>query len=157
MQQSAGAQQQNPHMVMKILWAALAATQFLLIFVCLNTPTPVKDPAANAEMMKYMLTAFAFGSLVMSYILPKMILKSIGTKLESGGQPIDSAPLEKFIQKMLPAMIVRWALLDSVTVTGFVLSFTSGDHAYVMAFAAVALVGFALTFPSERHLRGVLR
>lgn len=153
MQQQA-TQQQNPHLVMKILWAALAGTQLLLVFIANMQPRPV-DPVFT-DTIKYTLMMVAVGTLFAAFALPMFLGKSVRANLEKQGKSVDAMPLEQVAQKAIVPFILRCAFLDSVTIMGFLLSFMSGDMTYVFGFAAVALVGFALSFPSERNVRGFL-
>lgn len=146
-------QQANPHLTMKILWAALAATQLMLVFVA-----TIQQPPAQPldDTMRFALMAVAGGTLFLAFVLPQMFGKQLRAGFEKQGRAVDGIPLPEIAQKAIVPFIIRCALLDSVTVMGFLLSFMSGDMTYVMAFAAIALVGFALTFPSERNVRGLL-
>ncbi|MES2964856.1 MAG: hypothetical protein V4760_13275 [Bdellovibrionota bacterium] len=156
MQQSAQPQQ-NPELVLKILWGALAMAQFMLVFVSSTILTTPPDPAAFTDIVKYMFLAMAAGALVMAFVLPNFLSMQIRTRIEKEGRSIDSMEVRELAPRATVPFIMRLALLESVTLMGMMLTLQSGDQSYVMALAAVALVGFAVSFPSERNIRGILR
>lgn len=135
----------------RIIWFALLAAQFSFIFIAYTTPPPAES--ADLEMIRLVLGFTAMGSFALSFVIPKIFLQNSMRAVRAQGLSPDSMDLAPVLPKILPALIVRYALLESVTLNGFLLSFLSGDDRYVVAFAAIALVGFAISYPSERYVR----
>ena len=96
----------------------------------------------------------AGSSLFLSWVLPKMMAKPVKDQLLKEGRTGDGAPLATLAPKAFVPFLVRWVLLDGVTVIGMTTTILTGRTEFLYAFAAVALVGFALAFPSERNIRG---
>jgi hypothetical protein len=148
-------QPQNQLLTLKILWAALAMAQLMFIFLA-KTMAPNPNPPENFETMRLALTSFAVVSIVMSFVMSKFGAKMARASLTKRGVNVESADIATLVQPLMVAHILRWALLESASLNGFLLSLFSNDPTYVMAFAAVSLLGFALTFPSERALRSMV-
>lgn len=162
------ARRPNPLATLLILWAAMLSTQAIFILIArtatsgsqpsnpdslTNTIPDYSAPAATGTLPIPMFVALAAVSVLLAYFLPKLIAKAQIAKLKQEGGTI---PLEKIIPIAVTTKVIRWAMLESVTLYGLILSLTNADPNLILPFAAVALVGFALSFPSEKGIRGAL-
>lgn len=155
----------NPLTVLLILWAAMMSTQAIFVIIARTAtlggqasvaPAVASDAAAAPGVYGLpvpMFAGLAVISVLMAVFLPKLLVKAQVSKL---GQTGERVSLEKLAPIATTMMIVRWALLESVTLYGLILSLTNADPNLILPFAAVALIGFALTFPSESGMRKAL-
>lgn len=160
MKQQAPYRKPNPAFVLLILWAAMLATQAVFVFVArtatsgaLSAPDQVAMGPARGSLSVPMFAGLAIVSLLLAIFLPKLLMKPQIAKLEQTGGPV---PIEKLVPIAVTGKIIRWAMLESITIYGLMLALFNADPNIILPFAAVALIGFALTFPSEKSIRGFL-
>lgn len=154
----------NPLVTLQVLWAAMLATQAIFVLISQTaTTSPVStagetsaavalEPAVGSLPVS-LFVLLAFVSLALAVFLPKLLVKAKVLQLRpEAGQ----TPLEQLIPIAVTAKIIRWAMLESITVYGLILSLVNGNPYYIYPFAAVSLIGFAMTFPNEKAIRTAL-
>ena len=149
--------QPPPMLQALIMWGALLASQGMIVLVSqtamTRTPTApdaavIQAPAsAMGAIPEWMFIVAAVVSLALAYAVPKLLTKPQPTFDSSGAVTAES------MRRILPIWLVRWALLESVTLFGFLDSMLNANPRAIYPFAGAALIGFILSFPSERKLR----
>lgn len=148
-----------------ILWAALLASQGMIVIVSqtvMNQPRPgapeispgIAAPASTLEatgMPVWYLAVVAGVILLGAIFIPRLLAKASTKRLSDR-----NASLSEIAPKVLPLWILRWALLEAVTMLGFVASVLYARPDYILPFATVAAIGFILTFPTEQKIRATL-
>jgi hypothetical protein len=155
--------QPPPMLQALIIWGALLASQGMIVLVSQTAMTSRMSPPLSAPDQMAQAPASAFGhlpegfffagaamSLLMAYAIPRLLMKRVKPTFSSNG-PISP----ELMQKILPAWIVRWALIESATLFGFLDSMLNANPSAIYPFAGAALIGFILSFPSEQKLRGL--
>jgi hypothetical protein len=133
----------------KIVWATLLVSQGMIVWVSQTavtaTMTAPDQPAASDLGFVHPLVFGVLSAvfLAAAIFVPRLLMNSVR---RSGDQD------EFLTKKVLPIWIVRWSLLEMITFVGFVCSMIDADPAAVYPFAAVSLVGFLVTFPSESKM-----
>ncbi|MBX9769550.1 MAG: hypothetical protein K2X47_19900 [Bdellovibrionales bacterium] len=95
-----------------------------------------------------LLAASAF-SFVLSFVVPKLILKSTLADLPQK----TSFSLEKeLLPKFFPSHLVRFALLESVAILGLVLTLLTHNTMLVVGYAVISLLMMALFFPTKEKV-----
>ncbi len=141
-----------------ILWGALLMSQAMIVIVsqtAMTRPPEAPDlnqPAASAvgHLPDWYFMVGALGALVLSFVIPKILSKNAKPAFDQQGQVTRES-----MQKILPTWIIRWALLETVTLFGFLNSMLSSRPTAIYPYAGAALIGFLLAFPSESKLRAL--
>ena len=81
---------------------------------------------------------------IFSSILPRMVLRGRGDGLHHGRPPVSMVPNEIRV-----ALIIRFAMLESVAIFGLVCAFIYHDARLFIPPAMLSLAGFLMAFPSE--------
>lgn len=140
--------------VMKIIWGALLVSLILYVVISL-----MKLPSGQSlnlagltdftDPLRVPLIMAAFMSLMLAVMVPKILLTAIKKK-RTAREPLE---LPEMARLFYVPFIIRLALLESVTLYGFVLVQTKNDPAQILPFFAASLLGFLLNFPSESNIR----
>jgi cytochrome bd-type quinol oxidase subunit 2 len=148
----------NPSVqVMKIIWGALLVALLVYVGISFTMLSGGQPPnwaglADFSDPLRIPLITTGFISLAMSATLPKIMLVAQKRKRKSA-QPME---MREMANLFFVPLIIRLALLESVTLYGFVLVQMKKDPAQIVPFAAVSIVGFLLAFPSEEKIRTTL-
>ena len=123
------------------LWISMVASVLMygVIVVYLTDLWPVTKTVNElmSDLNVIVLSIVAFTALVMSFVVFPQIH---ARKNDSSAAAIRQT------------LIMRWAAIEAVAAMGLVATFLTRDQRPFMAFGAVALVAFLLTFPSEERL-----
>jgi hypothetical protein len=143
------AQSQQPAPIFQalVIWGSLLASQGMIVLVSqtamTRTPsapdlTGARPPASAVGHIPSSFFFIAAGvSLILAFVIPNLLLKR---------QKVLT------VKKVLPIWLVRWALLESVTLFGFLNAMLNANPQAIYPFAGASLIGFVLSFPSERKL-----
>ena len=153
----------NPLATLQILWAAMLGTQGIMVLISqtatvsplANSPSAIDSqlgPAAGSLPVS-LFVLLAMFSLGLAIFLPKLLIKQKVLRVQN--EPGQTA-LEKLVPIAVTAKVIRWAMLESITVYGLILSLVNGNPYLIYPFAAVSLIGFAMTFPNEKAIRNAL-
>lgn len=112
---------------------------------------PASLLAATVPQYVFALAALLF--VAAAYFLPRLLMGSVRKQLASQGE---EPTFRQITDKVLIIWILRWAMIEAVTMMGFAASMMYADPAAIYPFAAVSLIGFALTVPSEQKVRSGL-
>lgn len=134
-----------------ILWGALLASQGLLVFV-LNTiaAAPAPEEAQVPGLPPEGFYAIALAIMVAAIFVPKVILANAKRNVREWNQQTISSVL-------LVPNIIRFALCEAITMTGFALALTNHDMKLLWPFLAVGMLGMLLSFPSEERINAMIR
>lgn len=151
-----------PAIQILVIWGAFLASQGMIVLVSQTAMTglpsapdrieelPVSmPPAASAigHIPEWIFYAAAGVSLLMAFAIPRLLLKRV-----KPGFGADGRLAGETARKTLSAWIVRWILLEAITLIGFLDAMLSAEPSAIYPFAGVALVGFLLSYPSERKI-----
>ncbi|HEX4923103.1 MAG TPA: hypothetical protein VFV50_03420 [Bdellovibrionales bacterium] len=128
-------------MTMKIIWGVFAITVFVFGYVLEVTEAPGsgQDPIAfQAAFGMMALMCAGLGLWV------PLVLYTNGKK---SNQPYHLA--------IHVPWILRMVFFDQISIAGFLLAFLTGTDAAYWPFAAVTLVAYGLSFPSENRLKAI--
>ena len=143
---------QQALMVPRILWASLLMSQIAYLVI----PHITGRPGPGQSLLQIFAGA-AVVSVLASYFLPRMMARQ-GLQPKLGeGRTADALPLREMLPVLLTAMLIRYALLESVAIFGLVETFLSQDLQAQYPFAAVGIAGLLLNFPSEDRFRALAR
>ena len=138
-------------LVPRIIWGVLLFSQFTYFLVVSTLPVPtnqVVPPPAFFDFSDRFTPPFitlALIELVAAYFIPKLMTPKSATA--------ETDSLKLLLDRAFTGMIIRFALLESICLYGFVIALTSHDPRRMVPFALVATLGFALNFPTEEKIR----
>ena len=143
-------------LILKIIWAALFFSLFVYggtIFYKISTsgssPGEVKPIIAQA------LSSMAIFCLLLAVFLPRYFIKQEKIKLNlTSSTPIN---LEGILEGFAPYLVLRFVLLESVTIFGFVLAFLSDNISYYLPFLAISVLGYIMNFPTEEKIKNMIK
>ena len=100
------------------------------------------------------MVAMAIIVFVLSWVMPMFLLKKTNFKKE-GIPSLSSEPLSvpDLIKKTFVPLILRFAMLESVSLFGFILATQSQTPAKMLPFLALSVLSYFRSFPSEVYLR----
>lgn len=127
--------------VMKIIWVAFTVTILLFGFVLQMSEAPAASSDTTIFQAAFGLMALMCAALALW--LP-MVIYTNNKKTANAEVPPYYIP-----------WILRMVLFDQVAVAGFVLAFMTGQDSSYWPFAAVTLVAYGLSYPSENRLKAI--
>ena len=137
---------------MKIIWFALLLSNLMLVFVASTILRPGEAPA-EIGFLRVIFGMIALINATLAFVLPKIFLR-----IQSKRMPIDpSGPLEKIVVQVGTGLVIRLALLESVTLMGFVLATVSHNLPSMFPFAGFAIFGVLANYPTESKVRDLAR
>ncbi len=144
-----------------LVWGVLLASQGMIVLVSqtavvkpLSPPDQVAPASALGALNPHVFMMIAAIIALAAFALPRFLLQSIRRHFVAN-PPVEVISRE-VMTRVLPVWIVRWALLESITLLGFVVSMLNNDPPAIYPFAGAALVGFVLSLPNEQKLRAVV-
>jgi hypothetical protein len=141
------------------IWGAFIASQGMIVLVSQTAMArmpsapdgiaqiPVSmPPAASAigHVPEWIFYVAAGACALMALVIPRLLSKGTGETPQMTSQ--------KTSQKILSAWLVRWVLLEAITLIGFLDAMLSAEPSAIYPFAGVALIGFLFSYPSERKI-----
>lgn len=135
-----------------MIWAALLMSQGMIVLVSQTAvvrPLSAPDqpaPSSLGAIDPRIFIAIGVAAALLAFVIPRVLVSQMR---RTGSQPD--------LKKVLSIWIVRWTMLEAVTLMGFVSSMLNNDPAAIYPFAGVALIGFALTFPTDQKARSVFQ
>jgi uncharacterized integral membrane protein len=149
----------NNRMVIRIIWAAMTATQLMFVFVIFVTIKNSVEKQAELTPGIYPLFPIVFGVLsifvlAMSIYIPAMILKIQRSQRKNKGEALSA---QEIAQRILLPNILRFALIESVGVFGFLLAMITKEPRMDYPFLAAALTAMLLAYPSDEKISANLQ
>ena len=135
----------------RILWGALCATNFIYAFVLLRIQQPGSEspPAVMQVLLSSPgreLALAAVCTLIVSRILPSFLMKTL---LKQKGPAKD---LRDCLNYFFLPFIIGMAMLESVSIFGFVIATLSHQVFVYYIFAVICLMNQLIRFPREERL-----
>lgn len=144
-----------------LVWGILLASQGMIVLVSqtavvkpLSPPDQVAPASALGTLNPQLFMIVAAIVALAAFLLPRVLLQSIRRHFMAN--PPAEVVSREVMARVLPVWIVRWALLESITLLGFVVSMLNNDPPTIYPFAGAALVGFVLSLPNEQKLRAAV-
>ena len=137
-------------MVPYIIFGALLSSNVLFLFLLLLSLQQPGIPLSE-ESFRYFLSifsAFSLGLFLLSFYLPKLLAKAtilrVKKKLSLGLSLTD----KDLVSACLPAMIVRLALCEAISVLGLLIGLLGRDIKVALPFFAIGLLAMILARPN---------
>ncbi len=135
----------------KIIWGALLFSQVIYGFLAFTTAqgyTPSEGETLtpfHQNILFKPLAFFALVTFVLSFVIPKFIFKTTNPQSKNENTNFSITPY-------FTPCILLLALLESVALCGFVISFMTHDFQAYPSFAVFSVIGFLASFPNQENL-----
>ena len=134
--------------VLRVIWAAMVFSVLLYGFIAwtLTRGGEARPPVEETIQLPAVQALYGLGVMmfILSAVIPRMVLRGRGEGIHQA-RPVGSAvPNEVRV-----ALIIRFAMLESVAIFGLVCAFMFHDARLFVPPAMLSLVGFVMAFPSE--------
>lgn len=140
--------------IQRILWGALLIAQVIycgVAYLVLNDATVRTDAPETLNPIRLVMAAAALMALGLSAVVPKIMLQSaIRKRHATDPRPL---PLASMAEISLVPSLIRWVLLETVTLNGFVLAMIQRDPRQILPFFVIAFFALAAGYPSEKAIR----
>lgn len=160
----------SPKFQFLVIWASLLVAQGMIVIVsqtATSIPPSAPDTGVPASVAgtipPIVFSAAGIVAIILATVLFRVFMvgarRQLGSAAGAAGSGVAASdrPLREIASRTLVPWILRWALLEMVTMLGFVQSMLSATPAAIYPFAAVGLIGFAMTVPTEGRIRASLR
>lgn len=141
--------------VFKIVWVALFLSLFLywhmmyITFPQKNNGLALRDILpGNNNIFEVVFLILAAAIMILYFFIPPFIFR-VRKKSISGW---DSLDLSSRAKHFLPIFLIRLALLESVTLYGFLVALFLKEPNKILPYLAVSAVGFLVNFPSKSRI-----
>lgn len=144
------------------IWGALLVSQGMIVLVSqtamtrtnhLSPPDQSVPASSLGSINPLVFGAVGLLAVAMAFFIPKLLLSTAKSRLASSPTELT---LRDISAKVFPVLLIRWMLIEMITLVGFVASMLSGDTSMIYPYAAASLLGFVLTFPTEQKFRSSL-
>ncbi len=142
-------------MLVKIIWFALFMSNWMFLFVShfLRGNGSEAPISASEGLPPQIFFVMGGVSLVISQILPKFIARALSPQNEvqsertEDGSPAPLSP--RMFSALFTPMVIELAILESVSLYGFILGFTQGRLDLHRIFFGVAIVFVIRAYPTS--------
>jgi hypothetical protein len=140
--------------VPRLVWAVLAISNLIYAVVLLTQFGGLSAPFPSGHPLLVPLMVISSMALAISMVLPKAFFIRAKQRLDQAGT---SVPTEAELQAAFFApWVIRMAMLESISVYGFVLAMVTQAPVAFLPFGAVALLTQLSQYPSPQRIRGML-
>ena len=159
--------ERGPLFGMQIIWAALVFSIFIygaIAFTMMASNPFVQGASATPFYQSpwfLPITGYAILVFFLSSYVPRLVYRS-----RNGKPTIRSHVIPQFqstndstskeLQKFTTPFILRLALLEAVALAGFVLCVLTAQFQAYLGYAAVALIGHFLSYPTAENLKRMM-
>ncbi len=152
----------SPLLPFFLIWGSLLTSQALIVLMSQTAVVGVhlarlgeQVPASlvAAQIPQGLFIALGVFFLAAAYFSPRLFMKGVRDSFASRST---EPSFKEIAEKSSVGWILRWILLEAVTLMGFMSSMLYGEPTAIYPFAAASLVCFALTVPSEQKIRSGL-
>jgi len=134
--------------LMRIIWMAMVISVLIYGFIAwtFTRGGEPKPPVEETIQHSTVQVLYGLGVLmfILSSVLPRMVLRGRGVGLHHARPHASIVPNEIRL-----ALIIRFAMLESVAIFGLVCAFMFNDGRLFIPLAMLSLVGFLMALPSE--------
>lgn len=138
--------------LMRIIWMAMVISVLLYGIVAwmMTRGGQAGHPVEQTLQQPTVQVLYGLGVMmfILSSVVPRLVLRGRGEGLHLGRPPASVVPKEIRL-----ALIIRFAMLESVAIFGLVCAFLFHDARLFVPPASLSLVGFLMAFPSESLIR----
>lgn len=146
-------------LTVRILWGALLFSSllygFALYFVISQQGDEYASPM-DPQLLKGLGLAAAI-SLITAIMLPRLLWSKINVGQGVRAPMITEEMVMPHLQSFFTPFIIRLALIESVAMFGFAMSFLSRDMNYYYALEAVAVMAMLANFPSVNFIAKTIK
>lgn len=132
----------SPFPPLTIIVAAQAMSLVIFVGVAFVV-TQGREPDPGAETISQVLALVGVLPLALSSFLQRQLLRTSHQRLTNSG-----AGEGQWAQAFTTAIIAGTAMREATGIFGLVITILTGDLFWVAAYAAIALVGIGLSFPT---------
>jgi len=136
-------------MIPRVLWGSLIMSQVAYLAVA---HVSVRAGGPGPSFVQILVGA-AIMSALAAYFLPRVIAHAAVKQRLTEGRTLAELSLTDLLPLLFAPLLVRWALIESISVFGLVAAFMSNDLQAQYPFAAAGILGMLLNFPSESKVR----
>ncbi len=151
----------SPMIQATMIWSSFMVSQALIVLVSqtamsrtMSPPDQVVPASAAGAVHPIIFVGLAMGAAAAAVLVPKQTLTLAKKNMAVEGL---ETSLREIAKRVLPASIVRWMLIEMIVLVGFLFSMLSAQPSAIYPFAAASLLGFILTFPTEKKFRAFLQ
>jgi F0F1-type ATP synthase membrane subunit c/vacuolar-type H+-ATPase subunit K len=136
----------------KILWSAMTLSIFIYLviaFVANNPKEPIGVDKAIEEPIVLTLYAIGAATFATSFVIGRIFARPMSDASVNAVAPDAPRPLSPGTFRIL---LVRWALIESVTIFGLVAAFVARCPEIILLPFVLSLAGFVMTYPSSDRI-----
>lgn len=134
--------------LMRIIWMAMVISVLIYGFITwtLTRRGEPRPPVEETIQQPTVQVLYGLGVMmfILSSVLPRMVLRGKDDGRQRGKAPGSGVPNEIRV-----ALIIRFAMLESVAIFGLICAFMYNDGRLFFPPAMLSLVGFLMAMPSE--------
>jgi hypothetical protein len=142
-------------MTLKIIWVALFFSLFMYA-VMLTGPAGGGNPFSFgfpdfSNPFEMAVTVAVLPPLLLAVVIPNFLIKAQKSKVTP-----ETTIAEIYRLAHVP-WVIRLALIESVTVTGFAIAVMKHNPGKIVPFLIISVIGFLLSFPSDDKVQSAYR
>ena len=141
-------------MKLRLIWTALFAAQFLYgVALWFALSQRAGEPSEGDPIVK-IFPVLALMSLAIAWKFPTKTLANTIRKLKQTG-PLNLDPVlpPSLLQALTVASVIRFALIESVVLYGFVVALKSSEFKYFLPYLGAGVIAMLLSFPGESRFK----
>lgn len=139
---------------LNILWVMFFTTPLLFCFVAWSQ---TKAVGGVNPTLDWILPGVAVVDAILALLVPNAILARAGAKLRATpGVPLGRPTDVQCAQAATPAWVLRFILLELISLVGLLHALTTGNSNAIIPYAAVSLFGMFLSRPTPDKIRSSL-
>lgn len=140
--------------VNQFIWAALVTSNLMYgLILAVTKPDGWNQPFPSQHPLLVPFMVISSMALAISMVLPKGLWMSAKRKLDAGPQPVTERQVRA---AFFAPWVIRMAMLESISLYGLSLAFTSGSNIAWVPFGAVSILTQLSQFPSMPRMREML-
>lgn len=137
--------------VLNLLWVSFFTMPLLFCFVAWSQNQPV---AGFDPRLDWILPVAAIVDAFMALLIPRAVLARAAEKLRVPSGTTPGAPTDlQCAQAATPAWLLRFILLELISLVGLLHALTTGNSNAIIPYAAASLFGMFLSRPTPEKIR----
>lgn len=137
----------------RLIWAALVISNFIYAAVLFFQFGASSASFPSGHPLLVPLMVISSMALAISMVLPKAFFLRAKQRLDQAGRPASEEELQA---AFFAPWIIRMAMLESVSLYGFVLAMVTQSPVAFVPFGAVAVLTQLSQYPSPQRIRDLL-
>ena len=140
--------------VPRLIWAALLASNLMYALVLfVQFKDLISNPFPSSDPLLFPLMAISTMALAIAMILPKALFLRAKVKLDAGPQPPSD---QQLMTNFFTPWVIRMAMLESISIYGFVLAMKSQAPIAFVPFGALSILTQVSQYPTPQRMRDML-